>query len=180
MKGIQLREFKPTFFFLTKFVGIYLVLNLLYGFYITAYYPKPDPVTHIVSENSAALLRFIGLDVVTSDHPTRPTTALVYDGKSPVTVYEGCNGINVMIVFLAFTVAFGPIGKKMLYFLLLGFACIYLINLIRIILLFWVSRDLPHYMYFTHKYFFTAIIYVMVLILWIGWVRLSLSLNSKR
>jgi hypothetical protein len=30
---------------------------------------------------------------------------------------------------------------------------------------------MPRYLYFTHKYFFTAILYVVVFVLWIWWVR---------
>lgn len=173
MASVSLKEFKPTIFFLAKFVGLYIVLNLLYGFYITAYHPQPDPITRLASENSAFVLRLFGTDVTALDSPSKPTTSLVCDGKSIVSVYEGCNGINVIIVFLAFIIAFGPFNKKMVWFIPLGFLCIHLINLGRISLLFWVSVKLPHYMYFTHKYLFTAIIYVAVLMLWIWWVRIS-------
>jgi exosortase family protein XrtF len=173
MASISLKEFKPTIFFLAKFVGLYIVLNLLYGFYITAYHPQPDPITQLASENSASVLRLFGTDVTTHDSPSKPTTSLVCDGKNIVSVYEGCNGINVIIVFFAFVIAFGPFTKKMLWFVPLGFLCIHLINLGRITLLFWVSTKMPHYMYFTHKYLFTAVIYVAVLILWIWWVRIS-------
>jgi exosortase family protein XrtF len=86
-------------------------------------------------------------------------------------VYEGCNGLNVMIIFVAFLVAFGPIGRTLAWFIPLGLFIIHLVNLARIGLLFWVSLYMPKYMYFTHKYFFTAILYVVVFVLWIWWVR---------
>lgn len=173
MASISLKEFKPTIFFLAKFVGLYIVLNLLYGLYITAYHPKPDPATQLASEHSAFILRLFGTDVAANDSPVKPTTALVCGGKNIVSVYEGCNGLNVMIVFLSFVIAFGPFTRKMLWFIPFGFIGIHLINLGRITLLFWVSIKMPHYMYFTHKYLFTAVIYVAVLILWIWWVRIS-------
>lgn len=173
MASISLKEFKPTIFFLAKFVGLYIVLNLLYGVYITTYHPQPDPITKLASNNSAFVLRLLGSDVSTIDSPRKPTTSLVCDGKSIVSVYEGCNGVNVVIVFLAFITAFGPFTKRMIWFIPLGILCIHIINLGRITLLFWVSNSMPKYMYFTHKYLFTAVIYVAVLILWVWWVRIS-------
>src|SRR5690606_20854765 len=86
-------------------------------------------------------------------------------------VYEGCNGINVMIIFVAFLLAFGPMVKAMLWFLPLGLFMIHMMNLVRITLLFWVSIYVESLMYFTHKYFFTATLYVVVFILWVWWVK---------
>jgi exosortase family protein XrtF len=173
MKAFSFKEFKPTVYFLGKFVGLYIVLNLFYGWYITSYHPAPDPITQIVSGQSAGIVTIFGTEVTIRDSSTKPTTTLYCDGKRIISVYEGCNGINVMIVFIAFVIAFGPFGKKMLWFIPLGFVLIHLINLGRITLLFWVARNIPDYMYFTHKYFFTAIIYVAVLILWVWWVKIS-------
>ncbi len=44
-------------------------------------------------------------------------------------------------------------------------------NLARISLLFWVALYLPDLVYFVHKYLFTAILFVIVFVLWIVWVR---------
>jgi hypothetical protein len=37
--------------------------------------------------------------------------------------------------------------------------------------LFLVSEYMPKAMYFTHKYFFTAILYVVIFALWLWWIR---------
>lgn len=171
MSSFSIKEFKPTILFLVKFVAIYLVGNFLYGLYVTAYNPGPDIATHWVSDQTAIVLTACGWPTEVEDRADRPTTRLNYDGKSILAVYEGCNGINVMIVFVAFLIAFGPMTKAMLWFLPLGLLIIHLMNLARITLLFWVSIYMESLMYFTHKYFFTAILYVVVFILWIWWVR---------
>jgi exosortase family protein XrtF len=180
MGALSFKEFKPTIYFLGKFVGLYIVLSLLYGMYITSYHPRPDPITQVVSNHSASVLIGLGTNVITENSMTKPTTTLFCDGKRIVSVYEGCNGINVMIVFISFVIAFGPFSKKMIWFIPAGFILIHLINLGRISMLFWVARNRPDYMYFTHKYFFTAIIYVAVLVLWIWWVRISPATISQK
>jgi len=175
----MLKEFRPTIVFLVKFLGIYLVCNLLYGAWITDWYPLPDPVTHWVTEQSAWVLNQLGQAAVALDYPNKPTTALQLRENVIVSVYEGCNGLNVAIVFLAFLFAFGPYRKALLWFVPMGLAVIHVANLGRIVLLFLVSLYEPNYLYFTHKYLFTAFIYLFVFLLWVWWVlRFSKSTST--
>ena len=171
MKSLSLKEFKPTILFLVKFVGIYLVSNLLYGIYVTAYSPRPDPITIIASRQTAFALGVCGWPSTTKDDEKKPTTQLIHEDRSVLAIYEGCNGINIMIIFVAFLVAFGPIGKPLLVFALAGIVIIHLMNLARIAVLFWVVLYLPDFVYFMHKYLFTAILFVIVFVLWIVWVK---------
>lgn len=180
MTSFSFKEFKPTIFFLVKFLGIYLITNLLYGWYVTAWYPKPDPVTSWVSNQSAAILRAAGYDSQSIDNTKKPTTIILNGDTSVLSVYEGCNGINSAIVFLAFLLAFGPYNKTLFWFAPLGILLVHIANLLRIVLLFFVAIYLPHYLYFSHKYLFTAFIYLVVFAMWIGWVvKLSKASNEK-
>jgi exosortase family protein XrtF len=165
------KEFKPTLFFLARFLGLYLSANLLYGWFVTTYEPAPDPITQVVTQQSAAFLSAVGWPSAVVHRETRPTSAIIHQQQSIVTVYEGCNGINVMIIFVAFVVAFGPQRLSMVWFIPLGILIIHVFNLARIILLFWVTLELPRYLYFSHKYLFTAFIYAVVLALWMVWVK---------
>lgn len=167
----SIKEFKPTIFFLTKFVGLYLVGNLLYGVYITQHNPRPDPVTQRVSDQVAVILSSCGWTVATLDHEKAPTTSLRYQGRSVLSVYEGCNGLNIMIIFVAFVVSFGRLERDALWFIPLGLLIIHGLNLLRIILLFYVAEYVPNFIYFTHKYLFTAFLYAAVFVLWMWWVR---------
>jgi len=171
MNQPPLKEFKPTILFLVKFIGIYIVANLLYGIYVTAYSPGPDPITSVTSRQTAVALGICGWPSVTQDNEKKPTTLLIHEGRSVLAIYEGCNGINIMIIFVAFLFAFGPIGKHLLIFALAGILIIHLMNLARISLLFWVVLYLPDFVYFVHKYLFTAMLFVIVFVLWIVWVR---------
>lgn len=166
----MIQEFKPTILFLLKFLGIYLIGNLVYGAWITHWHPQPDPMTTWVTEQSAQLLQLFGWEATAHNHATKPTTYINYLDRATVAVYEGCNGLNVLIVFLAFILAFGPYGKPMIWFIPLGLMIIHISNLARITLLYIVSLKFPDYLYFTHKYLFTAFIYFFVLVMWLVWV----------
>jgi exosortase family protein XrtF len=171
MKTFSLAEFRPTIFFLLRFIGLYVVINMLYGFYITARHPQPDAVTSLVSHQTAAILRLTGLSVEAHDQYRKPITTLEYEDRAVLAVYEGCNGINTMLIFAVFVVAFGPWRKPMAWFIPVGILIIHGMNLLRISLLFFVSRFLPDAMYFVHKYLFTAFLYAVIFGLWLIWIR---------
>jgi exosortase family protein XrtF len=165
------KEFKPTVFFLGKFLTIYLAGNLVYGFFVVSYNPSPDPITNWVTSQTATCLSVLGWPAKHVERTNRPTTAIYYQDKSIVTVYEGCNGVNVMIIFVAFLVAFGPWRKELLWFIPWGILVIHISNLLRIGLLFFVTLYWSNYLYLSHKYLFTAFIYGFVLLLWMLWVK---------
>jgi exosortase family protein XrtF len=166
------KEFRPAIFFILKFLAVYLVGNIFYGLFITHFKSAPDPVTVWVTNQVGDILNLITPPVTTLAHSTKPTV-LIVQNKPVISVYEGCNGLNVVIVFLAFLVAYGPMTRKLLWFIPVGILVIHVSNLLRVGLLFFVSKNYPHQLYFLHKYFFTAFIYVVVFALWFCWIRIS-------
>ena len=164
------KEFKTPILFLVKFLTLYLVLNLGYGLFINHYSPLPDPITFIVTKHTNDLLHVIGYSTTVMIDNEHPYVILSESNRKLLSVYEGCNGLNVAIIFIAFLMAYGKLTKKLLWFIPLGLVMIHLINLARISLLFYVTKYLPNYLYFTHKYLFTAIIYAIVFFMWYLWL----------
>lgn len=173
MSAINFTEFKPTVVFIAKFVALYFVLNLGYGFYVESYKNKPDAATVSVTHQSSKIISLIGWKTETMNIPKKPTTSIVFNGNGIVSVYEGCNGINVAIIFLSFLFAFGPYNKALAWFAPVGLVVIHLTNLGRIIGLFFVVIYMPSAVYFSHKYLFTAVIYAVVFTLWLVWLRIT-------
>lgn len=172
-----LKEFKPALIFLGKFLAIYFVGNILYGFYIESYENGPDPVTRVITAQTSGLLEIMGYDTGYEDVAGAGKVALEESGQVVLNVFEGCNGINVMIVFVAFLFAFGGPAKSMALFLPLGLIIIHLFNLLRITLLFLLAFNDSSRFYYYHKYFFTGTLYAVVFGLWALWVILF---NEKR
>src|SRR5690606_37782520 len=109
-----LRDFRPALLFLARFLAVYVVGNVLYGLYIESFGDEVDAVTRVVTEHTSALLRITGEETSTGDRAGRPIVLLMNTSAGTVlNVFEGCNGLNVMIVFVAFLVAFGGPIKKM-------------------------------------------------------------------
>lgn len=173
-----LNTYKPAIFFIVKFTGLFVLMNTLYGLFIERYHPTSDPLTESVSIQVGALLSVFhnGIDALPLDE--KPYVTLLLDNRAIVQVYEGCNSVNVMIVYLSFIIAFSGRMVQTIIFIVLGCVAIYAINLLRVGLLFEIALNYPNYLYFFHKYLFTAFIYVVVFILWILWVKRTM--DAKR
>jgi exosortase family protein XrtF len=166
-----LNEFKPSLLFLTRFLAVYFIGNILYGVYVESFGDRPDTLTRAVSQQTAVVINMFGDEHATiQDSPNAPRVLLNNSAGTVLRVYEGCNGLNVIIVFVAFLVAFGGPLSKMGWFVPAGILVIHFFNLLRVSLLYYVAVHLERYFYFFHKYFFTAILYTVVFALWILWV----------
>jgi exosortase family protein XrtF len=177
---MNIAEVKPALRFLGIFLGCYIVLSVLYGFWIESLGKVPDAMTSEVSREVVAILNTLGVEASQEPNPSGPTV-FVFDGaKKVLNVFEGCNGLNVMIVFLSFVLAYGGRRERVLWFIPAGFLVIHLANLGRILWLFWLSAFNERLFYYFHKYFFTAAIYVIVFMLWWFWVTRWNGTSSVR
>ncbi len=166
----MLKEFRPAIRFLLVFLVIYFIGNILYGVYIESFGERADKITLWVGKQSVGFISLFDNEVTSAPGVDRPTMQLRKGTDTVVNFFEGCNGVNVMIVFVAFIVAFkGPV-KAMAWFIPLGLVIIHFFNLIRIGLLFWSAQHNPQLFYYFHKYIFTAFIYAIVFLLWWIWV----------
>jgi len=167
---MKLSELRPSLLFLGKFIGFYLVVSFLYGWWVTSYAPRPDPATQLAARQSAAILRWWGYAVVTTPHVSSPAERVLLNNHSILSVYEGCNGINVWIIFAGFMLALSKPGSRLAWFVLAGSVILYVLNLGRILALFFVSLKYPEALYFVHKYLFTALLYGVVFAMWYFWI----------
>jgi len=157
--------------FILVFAGMYLALNFIYGIYIQLYYPTSDPFTRAVTSQVTWLLALTDPSVSDAPAPFSSNIAVSNRNGTVLYVFEGCNGLNVMIVYVTFLLSFrGSIGRTV-RFAAAGLLGIHVFNIIRIGLLYFVTLYFKSQLYFFHKYLFTGAIYVFVFTLWYFWVR---------
>jgi exosortase family protein XrtF len=166
-----MKEFKPAFRFLGFFVGAYLVLNIAYGLWISSFGSKPDTVTNWVTIQTSVLLNLTGQTTYTQIKPGVPAISIFNQEGVVLSVFEGCNGLNIMIVFASFLIAFGGERKKMFWFALTGLVIIHAANLVRVIMLYFIAEYKNQYFYYAHKYVLTAFLYAVVFVLWWWWIE---------
>lgn len=129
------------------------------------------PITQTVARHASTVANIFGLDTFTEQNPDELSMKFYLNGKYTVKVVEGCSSISVIILFLAFIIAFKGDVKDTVFFGIAGSLFIYLTNLARIVILTVLIQKFPQYQYFLHELMFPAIIYGMVFLLWIIWVK---------
>ncbi|MEM7085116.1 MAG: exosortase family protein XrtF [Bacteroidota bacterium] len=168
-------KYRSVIRFVALFLGTYLLLTLLYGLYLNlskeGAYP-PDYITHLVAKQSSTLINSFDYHANVIPHEARPTMKLFVEGQYLAQIIEGCNAISIIILFVAFVAAFAQRFRKTLFFMLAGAVIIYAVNILRIAILAIALYRYPDHEQILHRVVFPGIIYGMVFILWMIWVRI--------
>jgi len=176
-----LRQYKPFLFFLGKFLASYIILTLLYQSYLNRYdtaKSEVDSFTLTVAKQTQAILTWFDPNAYTLPDMKEPSVKIIYRGKYVSRIIEGCNALSVIILFIAFIIAFTGKFKHTVLFMLFGCLLIHLLNVTRIVLLSVALYNFPQYEHILHGVIFPLIIYGVVFLLWVIWVN-KFSYHAK-
>tara|TARA_R110000787_G_scaffold96415_8_gene199839 strand:- start:1460 stop:1891 length:432 start_codon:yes stop_codon:yes gene_type:complete len=132
----------------------------------------PDFITNLVAKQSSELISSFGYEAKVMPHDTETSMKLYINQTYLARIVEGCNAVSIIILFIAFIISFAEKLKKTLLFLFAGGALIYAVNILRIAILAIAIYKYPEYTETLHEVVFPAIIYGMVFLLWMIWVRM--------
>ena len=175
-------KYKSVITFVLLFLGTYLVLSFCYSIYLE--YSKddsshPDFITELVAKQSVALMNEFDYDVKIDANTSSPDLDLMINNKNIGSIIEGCNSVSIIILFIAFIVSFTQSFKKTAVFILAGSVLIYCVNLIRIVILLIAIYHYPKYQDVLHIVVFPAIIYGLVFLLWMLWVKNVVPISKR-
>ena len=155
------KRLRPEAAFLLRFVGL-LVL------FFAATAPKPmndafvEPFTAGVAKVGGFVAGLLG------EKTTMIGTAIV-SPRFAVNVRTGCNGLETIYIFAAGVLAFpAPWGRKLLG-LLLGSLAIQLLNVVRIVSLFYIGVHFPEHFEDSHVVVWQAIVILFGVALFLLW-----------
>lgn len=162
--------------FVLKFFGSYFLLLIGYDIFLKITQQHNtlflcDPLTETVATHTVGLLNFFGFHAAAIQHQAEFSIKIILEDVFIARVIEGCNSMSLIILFLAFIIAF---RGKLLSTILFGFSgavLIYLVNIFRIALLSVGLLYAKEYSDVLHGLFFPAIIYGTVFLLWMVWVN---------
>jgi exosortase family protein XrtF len=171
--------------FLARFFVTYFVLLAIYNFYLKQTQRTGDvfscaPMTKMVAFHTYELGKLLGFDTYTGQHESELSMKFFVGDVYASRIVEGCNSISIIILFLAFIIAFSGSLKATVIYGLVGTIIIYIVNLFRILLLSLFMYKYPEYQYFLHNIFFPGVIYGTTFILWIIWVNKFSNLKRKK
>ncbi len=125
-----------------------------------------EPFTVSLATLSVALLHFFDSDVASSGIIIRSLS-----NGSAVAIQAGCNGVEAVICLTAAILAFDSTIIQKLVGLFLGFLAIQILNIARIISLFYLLQWNHQWFEWAHLYAWQALIFLDVLIVFVVWVR---------
>jgi exosortase family protein XrtF len=152
------------------------LLFAIYGWYLNANQKRETifqctPLTTKVATQTTLVLKLFGYEVQSVQHETEMSVKIIVSNRYIARVIEGCNAISIIILFVAFIIAFsGPIKVTVLY-VLFGSFIIYGMNILRIALLTMLLIAYPAQQEVLHNLVFPMIIYGTTFLLWVVWVR---------
>ncbi len=177
---------QPLIVFLLKALLIWFGWMLFYGI-IFKENQINDPMTKIEAKMTAFVLRQMGYDAKLDEGFTKTLVReegkqnelyISINNKPIIGIASACNGVELFALFLGFLFAFGG-RKKLFTFLTFGLVSIYILNLVRIIVIAWVSIFDKKQADFHHHYTFMFIVYGYILWLWHRWTILQNKKHKK-
>ncbi|TVZ52165.1 exosortase family protein XrtF [Dokdonia sp. Hel_I_53] len=167
-------KYKSVLRFLVIFIGSYLIFVTLYNLFLTygsskTYYP--DIITHTVANQSQSVINALGYAMEVVPSKREAAMNLNYNDTTLARVVEGCNSVSILLLFIAFMLAFFGETKRTLLYIFSGAVLIYAINILRIALLTIALYKYPEYTELLHGTIFPAVIYGTVFFLWVGWIQ---------
>jgi exosortase H (IPTLxxWG-CTERM-specific) len=147
--------------FLARFLGLLVVL-----YFLVAWHPVNDavivPFTAGVARVSAAVLNALGEAVTVSGTEIR-------SARFVVNIENGCNGVETALLFGSAVLAFPAPWPRRVFGLLAGFAAIQVINLVRVVSLFWIGVHRPAFFSSSHTVLWQSIVVLCGVIFFLAW-----------
>jgi exosortase H (IPTLxxWG-CTERM-specific) len=147
------------------FVGMLVVLFLLeLTPPVQAYFVMPW--TNMLASISTFIVTLFDPGVVASGNVMRNTA-----NGFAVAIEAGCNGVEAAIVLVAAMLAFPAPWRYRVLGIAIGIAAVQLLNIVRVISLFYIGQWDFSVFEWAHQYVWQALIMLDVLVVWLIWVR---------
>jgi exosortase H (IPTLxxWG-CTERM-specific) len=157
-------------FVLVTFVALVALFYILHLKWVIQY--AVDPYTHFVTSFSRVCLRLVGVEA-------GGTGNTILSPQFSVSIKNICNGLEVTAIFFATILGFPASWKSKLLGLCVGYPVIFLINILRIMVLFILGFKVPHVFEAAHYYYAQAFVIIATVGVWLFWVSTYSAYGSK-
>lgn len=132
------------------------------------------PLTIMLTKSSAFLIELLGRELIVDG-------ILIIDKATgfAVQIAAGCNGVEAMILLLAAIIAFPAPWRYKVIGTCVGVVSIQLLNLVRIVSLFYLGLWHKPAFDWAHLYIWQALIMLDTLLVWMVWIRFIPALPPR-
>jgi exosortase H (IPTLxxWG-CTERM-specific) len=133
------------------------------------------PFTSFIADISVCIIQMFDDNVLAISNVIRDNTT-----GFGVRIERGCNGVEAVIILFAAIFSFpAPIKNKVIGFVI-GFFAIQLLNLVRIVSLFYLGQWNQVAFEWFHLYLWQALIIMDALVVWLVWLRTLPQAKARR
>lgn len=126
------------------------------------------PFTEAIAHISAGLIQFFDAKVI-----FRGVEIINSGNGFAVSIQAGCNGVEASLVLIAAILAFPSSWRAKLLGIVIGFLSVQILNILRIISLFYLGQWNYDVFNWAHLYIWQALIMLDVLIVFLVWLKFS-------
>ncbi len=157
------------------YVVFVLFIVILFSFLVTDLGKEyiSMPLNRQIAVISAALINVGDSDAVA-------TGTQICSNSGAVDIKEGCNGLYATVILLAGMVAFPASWRQRAIGILLGTVALFVINLIRVITLFYLSASHPELFQEAHMFIWQFAIIIIAALLWLVWYDKIVSREAAK
>ena len=159
-----------------RFMLRYAVI-LAAGFLILALRPVNDhvvnPYTTFVAHEARFALKLLGENAQVDGQ-------VLSSSRFAVQIYNGCNGLEAILVFVAGVLAFPAAWARRLAGVVLGVLAIQVVNTVRVVSLFYIGIFKPQWFAISHVFIWQSLIILVGVVLWLVWVQRYATVAATR
>ena len=149
------------------FVSVFLIFVL--GFALVLHF---DRVTlNLVHPYTEGIARAAGLLLALLGEETSVSGTLLSSPRFSVNIYHGCNALLATSIYLSAVLAFPASWKAKLIGTAIGIPAIQVINMARILSLFYIGIYWPDLFRAAHGYVWQSIVILFSMVVWIFWAE---------
>jgi exosortase/archaeosortase family protein len=165
-----------------KITSFFIKLFLLFSLWFICYtiFLRPGriidgPLTNFLTVSVTKCINILSPaeSIGWMEDPARPCTHLTKNGTAIFDIFDICNGIDLMFIYLGvlFLLPY-PLKRKIIYGAI-GVVAIVTLNIIRICSLYFIYVHHRSAFDFSHHYLFTLLMYVLIFYGWLLFVKKS-------
>ncbi len=167
-----LRRNRQPVVFISVFLGSVLGFALFLQFDAVTLY-LVQPYTERIARVAALCLNALGEDA-------RVSGTLLRTPRFSVNIYHGCNGVLATSIYVAAVLAFPSSLREKAIGVAIGVPAIQLINMVRILSLYYIGIHWPDLFGAAHGYVWQSLVVLLSMVVWILWAERFVRLPDRQ
>lgn len=176
--------------FLFRAFVLFVLWKSVYIFYLGHSRVLDKPLTIMVGDHTAWVLNKINSKEIFSSrevisiiafegqYQVSPVSLVEKSGKKLLGIADGCNGLELFILYVGFLIAMPATLKRKALFLVVGAFLIHIVNILRCVGLCVLALNASVHFDFAHHYLFKIMVYGTIFFLWVQFMS-GVSMKKK-